>query len=351
VAAVWVVLFHLTTQIRTLFGTTPFDAVSRAGYLGVDIFFILSGFIISFQYMSRFRHLNGRVYASYLWARLARIYPLQLFTLCFLLILVLGAHLAKVQLSHASSYTRDGFILDLTLLRSWVTNNQGWNFPAWSLSAEWFAYVMFPVIAAVLSRRLGIKVRLLAVAIVLITSAVVVKLASEGRLPVPLPIVVVTFLLGSLGYTLFRDRVGQALPWSFASTLAIVGLLVGTSSPSYFMRGSIAILSSFVLILGLAFDERGAIARIFASKPFVYGGKISFALYMTHNIVLDLLSHILPTTSFMSSSLPIRAAILTVYALATAIVAALTYHVIEVPAQVAMKRMILRRNTGRERSS
>src|SRR6185437_5078025 len=80
IAAIWVVLFHLFWP--------GIDPVTRTGYLGVDIFFILSGFVLSHVYFCKEEFFTRSGYRRFLLTRLARIYPLHLATLIFLLIIV-----------------------------------------------------------------------------------------------------------------------------------------------------------------------------------------------------------------------------------------------------------------------
>src|ERR1700744_4959496 len=76
VAALWVVLFHMELE-------TPIPIIEK-GYLGVDIFFILSGFILMHVYADR-KEFN---YNEFVRARLARIYPLHMLSLVVLGIIV-----------------------------------------------------------------------------------------------------------------------------------------------------------------------------------------------------------------------------------------------------------------------
>jgi peptidoglycan/LPS O-acetylase OafA/YrhL len=225
VAALWVVLFHLRPSAHTLFGPlTGADDLMRSGYVGVKLFFVLSGFVVSYQYLSLVG-LGGRyAYARYLWARLSRIYPLQLFTLLILAVLVLSAKATNTQLDHARSYSIDGFFLDLTLLRAWVTNAQGWNFPAWSLSAEWFAYVFFPVLAVTFARRrLTTTAFLLFLCALSVGVTIAALLSAQRNSPSPLLSICTAFPLGCLAFVAFRDSVGRGLPWTLLGAVAMGG--------------------------------------------------------------------------------------------------------------------------------
>src|ERR1051325_8120140 len=76
-AAYWVVLYHYWPKLAT---SWAMPAVLQKGYLGVELFFTLSGFILCHVYLSSVG--DGRFkYGSFLWARLARVYPLHLATL------------------------------------------------------------------------------------------------------------------------------------------------------------------------------------------------------------------------------------------------------------------------------
>jgi len=340
-AAVWVVLFHLRDHIAVLFGPTPIDAVSRAGYLGVDVFFVLSGFIISYQYLQQFATFRRDRYLRFLWARLARIYPLQLATLLGLAVLVAAAAVAGLSVDNAERYDLGGFLLDLTLLRSWVGSSQGWNFPAWSLSAEWFAYVVFPALALVLARPLRTSIRLAVLVALAVASALWVhglgRAGEDQPMAQPLLRVIIPFALGCVLYSLYRDGVGAGLPWKVLAPVAFLALFGATTGSDLGLRGTLAVVLSGVLVLALAQDGDGPLSRVLASRPVVYGGKISFALYMTHNPVLVVMARLLPVDGLGDAAWTVRAGAFAAYVVVLLGVAALAFHLVEAPAQRVMK--------------
>ena len=90
IAAAWVVLYHFQPQIFALAPELrPLGVVLRGGYFAVDLFFLLSGYIIAYQYLHAFPRGRGD-YGAFLVKRIARIYPLQLVTLVLIVILVVG---------------------------------------------------------------------------------------------------------------------------------------------------------------------------------------------------------------------------------------------------------------------
>ena len=71
-AAMWVVAFHYWPNLSSVM-----PPLVAKGYLGVELFFVLSGFILCHVYLDSVAD-GGFRYGSFLWARLARIYPLHL---------------------------------------------------------------------------------------------------------------------------------------------------------------------------------------------------------------------------------------------------------------------------------
>ena len=90
-AAWWVVLYHF----RETYPDDPLHIAGRVmahGYLAVDFFFELSGFILALNYLHVFRNLSSRQAVQFLGLRLARIYPLHIFMLILFLLNSVGDH-------------------------------------------------------------------------------------------------------------------------------------------------------------------------------------------------------------------------------------------------------------------
>lgn len=155
VAAFWVLMYHFQLPLATLGLLVPVVSdVLRVGRLGVDLFFALSGFILTYTYLHK---LGPRFLApaagSFLWLRLARIWPVH-----FVMLNVAGLAVLAQSKVTGSSLARDwlnpvDYVKNLLLVQEWGANPQrGWNFVAWSLSMEWLAYLLFPLLALVLWR-------------------------------------------------------------------------------------------------------------------------------------------------------------------------------------------------------
>jgi len=128
VAALWVVLFHVSGLWA---GEMP---VAGLGYLGVDLFFILSGFVLAHAHADSFRRDPVGTYPRFLGRRIARIFPVWL------------AVLALFALKHDLSWGE--WLVFASLAQSWgPVPTQLVNPPGWSVSLEWAGYLAFPLVA------------------------------------------------------------------------------------------------------------------------------------------------------------------------------------------------------------
>jgi len=148
-AAMWVVAYHFWPNLGL-----AMPAVIAKGYLGVELFFVLSGFILCHVYLENFG--QGRFnYREFLWARLARIYPVHLAVLLGLMLLIATAAMMGVSAGD-KLLIWPSLPAQLTLTQAWgLSPLGGWNHPSWSISAEWFAYLSFPAFAVVAWRLIS----------------------------------------------------------------------------------------------------------------------------------------------------------------------------------------------------
>ena len=156
VAATWVMLYHFQVPLATLGLLVPvLHEFLRVGRLGVDLFFALSGFILTHTYLTRMGpQITWPKSRHFLWLRLARIYPVH-----FVMLNVAGlAVLAQAKFGSSDAGSRDwlnpvDYVKQVLLVHEWGPSPQrGWNFPAWSLSMEWLAYLLFPLLVLALFR-------------------------------------------------------------------------------------------------------------------------------------------------------------------------------------------------------
>lgn len=135
----------------------------------MEMFFMISGFLIVLRYMDRLL-LSPGSYRSFLLRRFARLYPLYLATLAFFMVVGAAVHLGWIPSDYPRRYDFSILPQNLLLLQGWGTTSElSFNYVGWTLSAEWFCYLTLPLIILV-ARQGGVfgLVVLSAVAIALL---------------------------------------------------------------------------------------------------------------------------------------------------------------------------------------
>ena len=339
-AAIWVAVY---TYWENLAGAGSSGLVDK-GYLGVELFFVLSGFILSHVYLQSAGEKRFS-YRGFLWARVARVYPLHLATLVGVGLLAGAALVAGMSV--------DGNVLswvslpaNLLMVHAWgLAPVAGWNHPSWSISAEWFAYLCFPLFAFVFWRA-----REKPVAAVVGTAAFLTVLYYGFERVAGFPLteatirwgalrIVPCFALGCALYLVYRKAPLKA-PWT-ASAVSF-GLMV--LSAALGLWDGITVLLAGALILSLASlpNER---AGWLASKPAVYLGEISYSVYMVcvpWKLLAVNLAAKLTDAPDKQLQLFVWLAILALLP----VVAALSYHLVEHPARKALRGMAQGRKTA-----
>lgn len=152
ILALGVVLFHY--QLQWVYGP-PGTGLITHGRLGVDVFFILSGFILTHVYLAQERAGRYRL-RPFIVARFARIYPMHIIMVLFTLMMVVAASLLGAEYE-SEGLSVSGFVQAVLMVHAWFPTDiqNWWNGPSWSLSAEWFAYLLFPLYAWVAVKAEG----------------------------------------------------------------------------------------------------------------------------------------------------------------------------------------------------
>lgn len=316
IAALWVLVYHAFRLTEGLDGIyrAPLALLGAAGYLGVDIFFVLSGFVIALNYAD----LQATDYGRYLWKRLARIYPVHLFALALFAVALPWSGMQTDTSLGALART-------LTLTHAWqLPVPQVWNSPSWSISAEFAAYLVFPLIAFA-TRRATISVAIGGIAALFAVHFVLVQFGPwPGNMAYGMHRIAVEFTAGVLLYRLWTRR-KEAI--NTATVAALGAVIVGGSVLKLFtdVTASLPVLSC-VVVYGLACST-GWLAR-FTTK-LEHLGHISYSLYLLHAIVLGVAYHWIDDKTNPLYVLPALAAA----SIAALVLADLTYRFVEQPAR------------------
>lgn len=285
VAAFLIVLGH--------FGIPPSPQfvvnVLTHGFVAVNLFFILSGFILTYSYAGDDGGLNTSK-RNFWAARFARIYPAYLLGF---LIAAPAAIQDILQKGGDSPWSDIGFFAAaaLALVQSWSSLTVlVWNGPAWSLSVEAFFYLLFPFVAPALlqltSRGLAVAALVFWIASLAGPLAALVTANFDRNFwmfnpLVRLPEFLLGIALGKFWLTRKRGNFDRYAPYIAAgSTLMLVAFLSLDAPESVFMNGATAPMM-MALIYSLACG-RGVLARLLATRPMVLLGQASYSLYLLH---------------------------------------------------------------------
>ncbi|GAC1450215.1 MAG: acyltransferase [Isosphaeraceae bacterium] len=337
-AALWVVLYHFQSDIVTLLplsrSLVPFF---NEGHFAVPIFFVLSGYVLTYNYLESIGVRISRSKLFRFWGRrLLRIYPLHLATLLAVLAMVIVARSSGLTISKTGYSPRD-FLLNLLLIHAWVPHFQlNWNYPSWSISSEWFAYLFFPLACLVLVRT---RRPTLLAALGLGSYALMIGFMLAGeRLPFrEMTAVVGPFLLGctfaraiALGHV---PRFGlRGAAW-----LLLLGLILLPFLASGRLLWTALMTTGAALVFALAASGERC-SRFWVWKPLIVLGETSYSLYLVHTIVQKLVYEIAPVARFADRSLPVRLLVLGGYAAAIALATWIAYLGIEVYSRKVLRR-------------
>ena len=287
ILAALVVISHFPG--RTSMWGTRFDDNFAAV---VDFFFILSGFVIVSAFEKPMR--EGYGLRRFLTERFGRIYPIHLFMLVlfvlteFILSVLLQRFMPSDRAPFSGIYSIHAIFTNLTLTHAWgLETMTTWNYPSWSLSTEWAAYIVFAM-AMVLPGGRFWPVALIGV----IGSALVLFFVAPRGMSSTEDYGVFRSLLGfSTGAFCFylfrvlkaRGVLGRAGFWTFTVLeLATLGLALTAQLTLGLTPWAVFIPlahASFLLVLAY---EGGAVAWFLSRRPLVYLGTISLSVYVVH---------------------------------------------------------------------
>jgi peptidoglycan/LPS O-acetylase OafA/YrhL len=335
-AAWFVVFYHVRLAAVPTLGPDLVTIFAR-GYLAVDFFFMLSGFVIWLNYADKLQAGGLASVPGFLWRRLARVYPLHLFMLGGAMLFVAAHWVAGRPLP--SAYPLTELPYHLLLIQNWgFTDHLRWNDPAWSISCEFAAYLLFPLLVAIVDWR-----RLPTAALVLVAAGLILLLH----------IVMTAAGAPHLGYDIARFGLLRCLTQFAVGTIlcalwlrwrerpttpAIGAALLGSGAFILFVSGGpetlLMPLAFAGLLLALALTGEHP-RNPLGGKLIHYLGEISYATYMVHFLLFVAFK-----LAFVSDAHDIGAGRLAAFLGLTLAASVFLYHCVERPAQRWLNRRI-----------
>jgi peptidoglycan/LPS O-acetylase OafA/YrhL len=280
-------------------------------YLFVDLFFVISGFVITYVYGGK---LSGAAdYAEYMKRRFARLYPLHLITLLFYVAIAVAMTYGLVKPDNPAKYDFQALIPNLLLIHGWgVVDHLTFNYPSWSISAEFFAYLAFPLVFWLIKRQ-SFWTGLLLCSLILATAFFI----AERLIGAPLTTLnhnfsplraMASFAIG-VWLQIHLVTLSQKISAPFAqaglwitSILTMLGMMLHAPDP-------LIVLVCYGVVSFAAIADQKGLATYASWKPISRLGDLTYSTYMLHSLVATVfMSVIFPKvlgTSLLATSFSI----------------------------------------------
>jgi peptidoglycan/LPS O-acetylase OafA/YrhL len=342
IAAMAVVMQHFSATAQQ-HSVVTIPSLVPHGYLAVDLFFVLSGFIMSYTYLASFQRHGLIAYGDFLLKRIARIVPLNV---AVLMVIMAAGQLSLAFLDRNIIYHSEHVGIDLAanlFMLQGLGIGRNLNAPSWSISTEFAAYILFPfLIFVVFSRRRAFPLLVVLSAVVALVwiASLHQRLGLEtGSTGGGVIRCFAEFSMGMASYRLYAWSQNRRVR-GLESDMACFSLIAGCGVFMCLRVDLPAVLLFPFLIVSLAMN-RGRAAKWMA-HPFPYFlGLVSFSLYLTHQlfrpIELELLQYLHP------APLPGAAAMLFAFLGSFSVVpfAWLGYRYVERPGRTLVRKLSL----------
>lgn len=347
-AAVWVVIYHYDIWAPSAH-LSAYSPIIDKGYLAVDLFFMISGFVMTHVYHHAFvRDFRGD-YLRFIGARIARLYPLHILILLLFLATALSSRTADyiatgdfspIPLTGARSIS--AFFANLLMLQGIKASELSWNYPAWSISIEFMAYLLFPLLLPIIwEASPKLKAALAAVLLGLLSYLMLLTndYFNQWDGPTTLLRCMPEFILGMLMYSLYRSG---RLHHCMTTDAAAFGLLAALLVLLQIGMSDFLTVVVFALFILAAVGNEGRATRLLNAGPLLWLGAVSYSLYLAHGLVQFGATRLLSAEgidnrdalSHLSSLLLVGAMVLIAFG-----IGALTYATVERIARRRLRRL------------
>lgn len=337
IAAWLVVLYHIRLSFAP---SLPPDVVAGLGkgYLAVDLFFVLSGFVLWMTWGQRLATERWRAVAIFLQKRIARVWPLHAVILAGTVgfALVIAATGRPVP----AGYRWDELPLHVLLMQNWgFTPDLAWNDPSWSISTEFAAYIGFALLVPLLARPRQLPIIL---PIILLSASVIAldrfyAWHGENELGADIAFFglarcLAQFTCGVAACMIWQSIDGQRLRWAagLAATVAAMLWLGG-------FRETLVLPIAFSAIVMIVAATSAMPGNPLSSRVAVWLGEISYSTYLAHFLLWTLFKLVL-----VRDAADVSLALGALFLLATLVASVALHTYVEVPARDRLGRVPVR---------
>ncbi len=370
IAAILTVIFHANLYLGGALLSPEKSGLISKMYLMVDFFFILSGFIMMHVYGAWFSSsVTGESFKKFTIARFARVYPLHFFTLMYTILLFSITAYLGIPKSPVGEIANNGFsiLTNLFLLQAMNLHNWfSWVHASWSISTEWWMYMLFPFLIVPFNKlnNVGrIIVTLLCFVGYLVITFWIIPIVT---IPPEIPFVRVNpadhtinvgyqygflrclfgFVLGMTMHKGYVNNWGRNfLSNGYALLMAVAGLLICC----HFQVADVFTVSFLPFILLSAAYGCVSVNKILSTNVLQKIGDWSFSIYLVHQplffTISSIMSYLNPVDpkaapAGMPPPLPALTAwgLCLIYVGLSIFIAYLTYTFIETPARYRINR-------------
>lgn len=362
IAALLVVIFHSNLMLQTFLPPGITDLVGL-GWLWVDFFFILSGFIMMYVYGQTFeKSVNKTNFLKYAGARFARVYPLNLVTMLIALSLAIYIRVIAdgldsffdAMLNPWAAPASALFLQGMHLFEAAPLNT-----PSWSLSTEWWMYMIFPFLVPIfVNLKNGGKVLVLLTIIAAYFALVYLIGPISGPLKGNYSLDIVAdfgflrcaagFILGMWIHEIYRTNIGR---FFFGKDTIFIISFISILVAMHFALHNLTIIVLFCFTILSATYNDGYVKKLLDTRPLQLLGDWSFSIYMVHVLIIYIFwiidiqanpKYFSDFTALISMEPDYTKGVIRLLILLTStlILSALTYRYVEIPSRNYVKNKI-----------
>jgi peptidoglycan/LPS O-acetylase OafA/YrhL len=335
VAALLVAVFHFEGLIGRFISPEQSSFFTKS-YLMVDLFFMMSGFIITHVYHAGFANgIQATSFRKFMVARFARVYPLHFFMLALLVAFFYISGSNPQPVFDPAKIPANIFLVHALGVHDYYS----WNVPSWSISAEWWSYLLFPFLVGLLVnfRKVAAPVMIVMALSIYVGIAYWFPRADPNHCPT----LDVTYDYGFLrGFAGFICGMCLYLPYRndwlmrffrrdsvFALSTVVLSLSMHAGLHDLFN------IPLFALLILCCAGNTGRIHAMLQNRVLQFLGTISYSVYMTHCLLLFKGADILKIFGLDTKEPFVLTLVCLLFLCATVLISAFTYYVIEKPSR------------------